>query len=256
MNDVEAIRKLNERELKLGLAGGPGSWHARYSHSAVVYVGGLPSGVTEGDVLTVFEQLGRVVHINMVRDEDTGKPRGFCFLGYQDQRSTILAVDNLNGADVYGSTLRVDHVDKYTPPDPGKVKLLDLSVDASGETGENGRGRGVNKRPADSAEPQVDEGARRRRVMERLSALRRVRAADEAAERAGRPPRPAVSQLGAPTERAGDVSHAGEAPADDVRRAEDERRARKQERRAQRRLVRGERERRREHKVQKRDRDR
>ena len=40
-------------------------------------------------------------------------PQGFAFLKYQDQRSTILAVDNLNNATVLGRTIRVDHVDKY-----------------------------------------------------------------------------------------------------------------------------------------------
>ncbi|KAI3623629.1 cwf29 [Malassezia furfur] len=34
---------------------------------------------------------------------------------YEDQRSTILAVDNLNGAQVLGRTLRVDHVLNYKP---------------------------------------------------------------------------------------------------------------------------------------------
>jgi RNA-binding motif X-linked protein 2 len=32
---------------------------------------------------------------------------------YEDQRSTILAVDNLNGANVLDKTLRVDHVKNY-----------------------------------------------------------------------------------------------------------------------------------------------
>jgi hypothetical protein len=32
---------------------------------------------------------------------------------YEDQRSTVLAVDNLNGANVLDRTLRVDHVKKY-----------------------------------------------------------------------------------------------------------------------------------------------
>jgi len=32
----------------------------------------------------------------------TGKSRGFAFLAYEDQRSTVLAVDNLNGAKVSG----------------------------------------------------------------------------------------------------------------------------------------------------------
>lgn len=45
----------------------------------------------------------------MPRDKETGKSRGFAFLMYEDQRSTILAVDNLNGAKVLDRTLRVDH---------------------------------------------------------------------------------------------------------------------------------------------------
>lgn len=45
----------------------------------------------------------------MPRDKETGKARGFAFLMYEDQRSTILAVDNLNGAKVLDRTLRVDH---------------------------------------------------------------------------------------------------------------------------------------------------
>ena len=34
-------------------------------------------------------------------------------MAYEDQRSTVLAVDNLNGARVGGRTITVDHVDNY-----------------------------------------------------------------------------------------------------------------------------------------------
>jgi RNA-binding motif X-linked protein 2 len=43
---------------------------------------------------------GEVVNLNLVRDKATGKSKGFCFLCYEDQRSTVLAVDNLNGIKV------------------------------------------------------------------------------------------------------------------------------------------------------------
>lgn len=43
---------------------------------------------------------GEIVNINLVRDKKTGKSKGFCFLCYDDQRSTILAVDNFNGIKV------------------------------------------------------------------------------------------------------------------------------------------------------------
>lgn len=48
----------------------------------------------------MVSQFGEVAGINLVRDKDTGKSKGYAFLKYVDQRSTILAVDNLNGAQV------------------------------------------------------------------------------------------------------------------------------------------------------------
>jgi RNA-binding motif protein, X-linked 2 len=60
-----------------------------------------------------LRRYGEVLDINMPRDKTTGKRRGFAFLMYEDQRSTTLAVDNLNGAKVCERTLRVDHVRHY-----------------------------------------------------------------------------------------------------------------------------------------------
>ena len=54
--------------------------------------------------------------VNLPRDKETGKTKGFGFLMYEDQRSTVLAVDNLNGAQVLDRTLRVDHVKNYKQP--------------------------------------------------------------------------------------------------------------------------------------------
>ncbi|TCD67513.1 hypothetical protein EIP91_012318 [Steccherinum ochraceum] len=110
MNVVREINKINERELDLGITG---SWHDDYKDSAYVFVGGLNTELTEGDVITIFSQYGEIMDLNMPRDKVTGKPRGFAFLMYEDQRSTILAVDNLNGAKVLERTLRVDHVKDY-----------------------------------------------------------------------------------------------------------------------------------------------
>lgn len=88
---------------------------------------------------------GEIVNVNLVRDKKTGKSKGFCFICYEDQRSTILAVDNFNGIKVRpppptrggatvsilndealsplqikGRTIRVDHVKNYRPPKDGE----------------------------------------------------------------------------------------------------------------------------------------
>jgi RNA-binding motif X-linked protein 2 len=44
---------------------------------------------------------------------------------YEDQRSTVLAVDNLNGADLLGRTLRVDHVQNYKQKEMVDGKWVD-----------------------------------------------------------------------------------------------------------------------------------
>lgn len=66
--------------------------------------------------LSQQRRYGEVMDVNLPRDKTTGKTRGFGFLMYEDQRSTILAVDNLNGAKVLDRTLRVDHVKNYKQP--------------------------------------------------------------------------------------------------------------------------------------------
>ncbi|SGY15111.1 BQ5605_C013g07249 [Microbotryum silenes-dioicae] len=88
-SSAQEIKRINAKQLDLGEGG---SWHDQYKDSAYIYVG---------------------VDISMPRDPTTQKPRGFAFLMYADQRSTVLAVDNLGGAKVLERTLRVDHVLNY-----------------------------------------------------------------------------------------------------------------------------------------------
>ncbi|PON63019.1 Splicing factor-like protein [Parasponia andersonii] len=109
---VKRIQNINAKEASLGISE-EASWHAKYKDSAYVFVGGIPFDLTEGDLLAVFAQYGEIVDVNLVRDKGTGKSKGFAFVAYEDQRSTNLAVDNLNGAQILGRTIRVDHVGKY-----------------------------------------------------------------------------------------------------------------------------------------------
>ncbi|KOB65115.1 RNA binding motif protein X-linked 2, partial [Operophtera brumata] len=92
--NIKNVLKLSERELSNN---SKSSWHDQYKDSAWIFIGGLPYDLTEGDIICVFSQYGEIVNINLVRDKATGKSRGFTFICYEDQRSTTLAVDNLNG---------------------------------------------------------------------------------------------------------------------------------------------------------------
>lgn len=74
-----------------------------------IYAGGLPYELTEGDIICVFSQYGEILEISLSRDKDTGKSRGFCFIKYEDTRSSELAVDNLNAASILGRKIKVSY---------------------------------------------------------------------------------------------------------------------------------------------------
>ncbi|KAL2918916.1 RNA-binding protein Cwf29 [Polyrhizophydium stewartii] len=114
MNNIKQIERLNAIELERGLTD-RGSWHSQFEDSAYIYVGGLPYQMTEGDVICIFSQYGEIVDVDLVRDKESGKSKGFAFVAYEDQRSTVLAVDNFNGTQMLGRTLRVDHA-RYRGP--------------------------------------------------------------------------------------------------------------------------------------------
>lgn len=110
---MKNVTKLSELELK---GNGKSSWHDQYKDSAWIFVGGLPYDLTEGDIISVFSQYGEIVNLNLIRDKATGKSKGFGFICFEDQRSTVLTVDNLNGVKVLGRFVRVDHVAEYKVP--------------------------------------------------------------------------------------------------------------------------------------------
>ncbi|CAG8591287.1 3_t:CDS:2 [Diversispora eburnea] len=115
LNDhvTKEIQRINEQELNRNIQLS-GSWHDQYSDSPYIFVGNIPFDLTEGDIISVFSQYGEILDVQLVRDKKTGTSKGFGFLKYEDQRSTILAVDNLNNTNLLGRTIRVDHASAKT----------------------------------------------------------------------------------------------------------------------------------------------
>ena len=115
LSKIKQIQKLNEQELKYKI-GYTASWHYKYRDSSYIFICGFPKEVTEGDLVIVFSQYGEIVDIRIVRDKKTGKSKGYGYLCYENQKSTILAVDNLNGIKIGGNAILVDHVEEYKLP--------------------------------------------------------------------------------------------------------------------------------------------
>jgi len=162
MNAIRQTALLNKRELEAATPPSA-SWHTDYRDTAYVYIGGLPLNVSEGDVVTIFSQYGNPTHLNLIRDRETGKSKGFAFLKYEDQRSCDLAVDNLGGAEVLGRLLRVDHT-RYKKRDGEDEDTWRIErLEGEGQANETGNGNGKRESETDDS----DQGRKKRRRRDR-----------------------------------------------------------------------------------------
>jgi cold-inducible RNA-binding protein len=75
--------------------------------SKKIYVGNLSYQTTEGDLTTLFEQVGQVDSVNVITDRDTGRSKGFAFIEMNNEDADK-AITQLNGTEVSGRTLTVN----------------------------------------------------------------------------------------------------------------------------------------------------
>ncbi|EXJ91326.1 hypothetical protein A1O1_04438 [Capronia coronata CBS 617.96] len=167
MNAIRQTQLLNKRELE-NATPPSASWHADYRDTAYIYIGGLHPDLTEGDVVTIFSQFGNPTHLNLIRDKETGKSKGFGFLKYEDQRSCDLAVDNFTGAEVLGRLLRVDHTryKKRDDEDEDTHRIDRWEQEAEPESGAEVNGNG--KRHSDDSDDEDGEERHRRKKRRHL----------------------------------------------------------------------------------------
>ncbi|KAK4541737.1 hypothetical protein LTR36_007446 [Oleoguttula mirabilis] len=157
MQSIKQVARLNDVELEKVVPSNA-SWHTDYRDTAYIYIGGLPFELSEGDILTMFSQYGNPVHINLVRDKETGKSKGFAFLKYEDQRSCDLAVDNLSGAGVMGRMVSVDHT-RYKRKE-GEVEAIGDEQDDDGGDVTDKEGAARSKRRKTGSEDESEEEQR------------------------------------------------------------------------------------------------
>ena len=52
-------------------------------------VGNLAFTTTEEQLYSAFSELGRIIKVRMVSDIETGKPRGFAFIEFEDPQAAL-----------------------------------------------------------------------------------------------------------------------------------------------------------------------
>jgi len=73
-----------------------------------LYVGNLSYDTTEGGLRTAFAQSGTVVSVDMIKDRDTGRMKGFAFVTMSNQEEAESAIKVLNEKMLDDRAIKVD----------------------------------------------------------------------------------------------------------------------------------------------------
>ena len=79
-----------------------------------IYVGNLPFSANEDAVRQLFAQHGTVDSVALINDRDTGQPRGFGFVEMTQNAEAARAIQNLNGYQMDGRSLKVNEAQPKT----------------------------------------------------------------------------------------------------------------------------------------------
>src|SRR5215471_15863990 len=73
-----------------------------------LYVGNLPYEIGETELQDLFARAGSVESVNVMRDQATGRARGFAFVEMSTDDAAQTAIRELNGTQVGGRSLTVN----------------------------------------------------------------------------------------------------------------------------------------------------
>ena len=73
-----------------------------------IYVGNLNFRATQDDITDVFAEYGNVKQVKLPTDRETGRVRGFAFVEMSTDEEELKAIEDLDGAEWMGRTLRVN----------------------------------------------------------------------------------------------------------------------------------------------------
>ena len=80
-----------------------------------LFVGGLSWNTTDDGLRQAFERFGEVTEAKVITDRDTGRSRGFGFVSFSDDQAASAAINEMNGTDLDGRTIKVNEAEDKGP---------------------------------------------------------------------------------------------------------------------------------------------
>ena len=82
-----------------------------------LYVGNLSYDTVESGLETLFSQAGSVTSVAVITDRDTGRSKGFAFVEMADESAASAAIEQFDGKDLDGRTIKVAEAKPRQPRD-------------------------------------------------------------------------------------------------------------------------------------------
>ena len=76
-----------------------------------VFVGNLNFNTSREELETLFSQAGSISDVYLPTERETGRPRGFAFVTFNDESAAKDAITRFNGHDLGGRQLRVNEAE-------------------------------------------------------------------------------------------------------------------------------------------------
>ncbi|KAK4324685.1 hypothetical protein Pmani_004685 [Petrolisthes manimaculis] len=105
-----------------------------------LYVGSLHFNITEDMLRGIFEPFGKIDHIQLIMDSETGRSKGYGFITLHNSDDAKKALEQLNGFELAGRPMKVNHVTERSENQQGSSLLDSDEMERAGiDLGATGR---------------------------------------------------------------------------------------------------------------------
>jgi len=134
-----------------------------HNRKRTCYVGGFGEEVNEKVLTMAFIPFGEIVGVSIPLDNETGMHRGFGFVEFELPEDAAAAIDNMNEAEIYGRTIRVNFA---RPPKTNERSQRPIWADdewlkrygqGSGQGQSDGQEDSLAVRADENTQQEVDE---------------------------------------------------------------------------------------------------
>jgi RNA recognition motif-containing protein len=80
-----------------------------------LFVGGLAWATTDDGLRQAFERFGQVAEAKVIMDRETGRSRGFGFVSFNDDAQGNAAMQEMDGGQLDGRTIKVNEAQERAP---------------------------------------------------------------------------------------------------------------------------------------------